>query len=141
MFIQKIQESESLQRRNFFRMACDVPTSFMLLKKNESGCPVSNEFHDGIICNLSGGGVKMITDLEMEEEDRLLISLPLDGDDLFLPGEIRAKYNNNNAIHPFQYGIMFSDISLTNQDRIARYLFREQMQHLVRPARLERATY
>ena len=126
-----LDEGERLQRRNFFRLSCYIPAKFTFLKKNESDQLISNEPHNGIICDLSGGGIKMTTKLEMEEKDCILISLPLDDNDLFLTGEIRVKYGNPNATHQFQYGIMFSDISVMDQNKIVRYLFEQQKHRII----------
>ena len=142
--IQKIHEGEAPQRRNFFRLDCNIPIQFNCLdSRNRQSC---SEPRDGVICNLSGGGVGLITEFEMEEKDRIFFYLNLDVDELFLSGEVQQEYRNadrdscedsdvdsneysntySDTVHLFQYGIMFIDISIVDQDRIVRYLFQQQ---------------
>ena len=119
-------EGESLQKRSFFRLPINLPVKYSLLRENEYGQIVANKMHDGNISNLSGGGMKMVTTVEMEEKDRIFVSLNLDGVELFLTGEIRLKHHSPDETSKFQYGLMFVDISETDQDKIVRYLFQQQ---------------
>ena len=145
--LQKIHENEAPpQRRNFFRLDCHIPIQFNWLDKDFQSRQGCSEPYDGLICNLSGGGVRLTTEFEMEEKDCITFYLNLDGDEFFLSGEVQQEYRsagrdsdgdsgaNSNAyldahsdtVHSFQYGIMFIGISIVDQDRIIRYLFQQQ---------------
>ena len=121
-----IGEGESLQKRNFYRLPCHIPIKFSLLKEDEYGQIVANSMHDANITNLSGGGIKMSSTVEMDERDRIFFSLNLDGNDMFLTGEVRLKHSSPDDSARYQYGLMFIDISEANQDRIIRYIFHQQ---------------
>ena len=120
-----IGEPESLQQRKHYRLSCHVPIKFTLSERDESYQCVTCGSFDGITSNISGGGLKMTTDIEMKENETILISMHLDDDFLLLVGEIRAKYSDN-APYQFQYGVRFNGISDTDQDTIVRYIFRQQ---------------
>ena len=126
MFTQKIQEKERTQRRFFFRVDCDIPLKFTLVQKADVAPLLSNNKFEGTVCNLSGGGLKLMTDLDMEINDRIVTSLRLGGENLFLMGEVRVKYGYSPAMHQYEYGLMFIGISQLEQDKIIKYLLRQQ---------------
>ena len=143
---QNIHGGEAQQRRNFFRLDCHFPIQFKRFDKNQQSLRSYNTQHCGLIRNLSGGGVKLVTECEMEEKDFISFNLNLDGDELFLMGEVKINYGyaardfcgkskanwnaysnaNSTATRLFQYGVMFNGISVVDQDKIVRYLFRQQ---------------
>jgi len=115
-----------IQKRDHFRLPCNFLTDFKLLETDESGNVTPGIPNPGCISNLSGGGLKLQADLVMKEEDRILITLTIDDSPIHLVGEVRVKYDTPNASYPYQYGIVFKGISDADQDKIFRYLFREQ---------------
>ena len=121
-----LEKGQSLQKRDYFRLSCNIPVKFRSLGKYETGGGDPDELHNGILSDLSGGGVKMQTDMEMEEKDEVFLSFYLDNDAFHLLGEIRAKYYDPSAKQRFQYGIIFSVITELERDRIVRYLFNQQ---------------
>ena len=128
-----LDEGEKIQRREFFRLSCQIPTEFKPLKKNNFCRQKPSEpHHEGLICNLSAGGLKLMTNLKMEEKDSILIPFSLGGDDFRLTGEIRTKYGKSAVSKQFQYGVIFDDISEKDQDKISKHLLHQQYQR-VRP--------
>ena len=121
-----LDDGESIQKRNDFRLNCHIPARIRLWENQDPNEPNLNELRDGTIINLSGGGAKFLTRLEMEEGDRIFIYFRLNGEELFLNGEIKAKYGNSTPSNQFQYGVMFCDVSASNQHKIVRYLFHSQ---------------
>ena len=124
MLARKTVEGADIQRRSFFRLACQIPVQYRWLKKSELYRMDDGEWHAGTICNLSGGGVLMQSPIEMDEQDRVFITLRLAGEDLLLMGEIRIR--RTGPYGEKQYGIMFTGISMIDQDKIVRYLFQQQ---------------
>ena len=123
---QNTQIAESRQRRNFFRLPCQIPTKFRLLNKNENGQLISTGWYNCTIRDLSGGGVSLATKQDMNENDFVFISLRLDDENMFVVGEIRKKNNRPSDSHDYVYGIMFDDLSSGSQDKIVRFLIRHQ---------------
>ena len=121
-----LDEGESLQKREYERFSCYTSTHFSLLGKGETGKQSQSDSHNGIICNMSGGGMRIITRQDMELEDRIVVNVRVFGEDLQLPGDIRVKYKDSNTCRQFQYGVEFSDISDIDRDKIIRYLLRQQ---------------
>ena len=133
MFAKKRQMAEEVElspspsnKRAFFRLPCHIQIDFTLLRKNEYGRLVSAELHKGTICDLSGGGVKVLTEADMEIKDRIFLTLQLDDDELFLTGDIKTKSDIPEAYGKERYGIVFLDITEIEQDKIVRYLLKQQ---------------
>jgi len=129
-----LSESDCIQRRAHFRMDCEIPVKVALLRYTETGQPAAEQQRDGIAINLSGGGMKLATAHRLQINDRLTISMNLDGGHFFIVGEVRAIYNASGTnlqgimySHATNhYGIMFSRISQTDQDKIIKYLLNAQ---------------
>ena len=123
-------EGERVNRRNHFRWTCQVPIRFRFAKTEEQERHNSAEVHNGIITDLSAGGMKLMTRVVMEEKDRIFFTLDLDGVELFLLGEIKGLHGSEGLNNQFQYCVMFIGLSYIEQDKIVRYLFRKQTSNL-----------
>ena len=117
---------DSKNRRAYFRMPCDIETDFVYLKTNDLGRFVGAEQHSGCIRDLSGGGIRLITYAEMDINDRIMITMHLDDEVLFLTGDIQAKQSIPQEDYKMKYGIKFVDISDLDQEKIIHYLFIQQ---------------
>ena len=119
-------EDAVVQKRNHFRLTCNIPINFRLLHDDDSGYLIPDEPQGGTICNISGGGLKLLSNAKTGENDYILIFLDLNGIAMQLMGEIRVAYQNPDSMFPYQYGVMFCGISDTDQCNIVRYLFQQQ---------------
>ena len=119
-------EGEALQKRNFYRHSCDISTVFTLLETNETGQITVKDSYNGVINNMSGGGIKLHSEIKLSVKDSIIVHLKLDDENLLLFGEIRVKYINSAGDQQHQYGVMFSNISDADQDKIIKFLFRQQ---------------
>ncbi|MCL2024131.1 MAG: hypothetical protein FWG82_07175, partial [Oscillospiraceae bacterium] len=73
-----LDEGEKVQRQEVFQLSCQIPSEFKLLKRGGVNRLISNESNEGVLCKLSADGMKLMTNLEMEEEDSVLIPFRLD---------------------------------------------------------------
>ena len=123
---QLIGECESLQKRDYFRLSTGIPIKYTYTEKDELGKWSALRSYDAMAINLSGGGIMMTTEVDLAIYDFVLISMPLDDDDMLLVGEIRTKDRFEHCGGKFRYGIKFRDISDIDRDKIIRYIFRQQ---------------
>ena len=113
-------------QRNYFRLVCRIPASIKIVRKNVSGYMIPGEPHDTIICNISGGGVRILANFIVDADERILITFKLNDDILILTGEIRVKLDDPGSEFRYQYGVMFTGMSRIDQDIVYKYLFQEQ---------------
>ena len=118
------------QRRKYFRMDCLIPSSFSLMEENESGESFLEESYDGLIRNLSGGGIGMTTEFEIAEEDLIKFTFQLDKEFFELIGEVKHKTHVYNSFLPYLYGVMFMRLSVRKREEIVSYLHRCQLESL-----------
>ena len=113
-------------KRNHFRLVCHIPASLKVIRNTDSGYAAPGEPHNIIICNISGGGVRVFANVLLEVDDRVLITFKLNDDILILTGVVRVVFKGTSMEHDYQYGIMFTGLTLKDQDIVYKYLFQEQ---------------
>jgi len=114
-------------KRDFFRCACIVPASFSQSEFNDSGALVPVGYKDGIIKDLSGGGLVLVSDFEVSNGSLVFLTFALDDQKMTALGEVRRKSKNDyDRNFPFQYGVMFVGLDRNDQDRIVGFLYRQQ---------------
>ena len=113
-------------QRSHFRLVCHIPASLKTILRTTSGHVVPGEPHKVLICNISGGGVRVLADVLLEVNNRILITFKLNDDILILTGVVRVVSKDPGAEYQYQYGIMFTGLSLKDQDIVYKYLFQEQ---------------
>jgi len=119
-------EAERIQQRDFFRLPCTIPLDFFVIKENKHEKVLSEKIFSGIIRDLSGGGMKVVSNLEMEEKDLIKFNLNLESIYYELMGRIMYKGFTQNS-DQFMYGIMFLGLSKEQQEKIALYLHNLQL--------------
>lgn len=112
------KEIERMQRRDFFRLPINVKIS---LKKE--GDP---KIHLGETSDLSGNGLSIDLDTELEKDDIVIMDLPLT-DDIYI-SEVYGKVSRitEGVLLPYRYGIQFTDIDKDQREQIVSYIFQIQ---------------
>ena len=128
--IKLLTEGEKVQRREFFRFNCAIPVTFTQI--NENGEQVGAGFEEGIIRDISGGGMKLVATQDRELKSIIRATIQLDGEYLMLFGQILHKKHNPLATHPWQFSVKFAAISNNEQERIIQYVYNEQRKSLLR---------
>jgi c-di-GMP-binding flagellar brake protein YcgR len=126
--------AEASQQRSHFRLPYEVAVEFKLVNNVKSDDITTGEANVAAVSNLSGGGLKLMTYVDLKVKQIILITVPLNDDVLFATGEVRAKYSEPHDVYPYQYGIMFIGISSIDQDKIMRYLFQEEQKYMASPS-------
>ena len=118
------------QRRDFFRFNCAIPIEFFLL--NEDGEPLDNIPKEGLIRDMSGGGMRMLSKEIIKINTLLRLVLQMDRGELMIFGHVLRKNDNPNAVHPYQYHLKFTAMSSAEQDKLVQYIYQEQRKSMQR---------
>jgi c-di-GMP-binding flagellar brake protein YcgR len=127
-----VNEGEKVQRRNAFRFTCSLPVTFNVVSDNGEQGPKTQ----GVVRDLSSGGIKMVTNINIHHGSLLRIDLFLDDDYVMAFGQVlMAKHTPENIKYPYQYGIRFEVMPESDEERIVRFVYNEQRKLLKRPQR------
>jgi len=105
--------------------------SFQVRIEDESGINFSDEMYSGIIRDLSGGGIKMVTKIDIEAHGIIKFNMQIDSKDYELFGKIMFKKHDWHALQPYTYGIMFLGISEADRETLILYLHNLQLKSLI----------
>jgi len=111
--------AEDDQRRNFVRLQEALTISFS---------PMRGVFREGTTMNISGNGLSMVVDFEMDVGKRIPFTIPLPQKKVTCMGKIvRCQpYGKQTARPKFEVGVSFEEIDASNQDAIVRHIFERQ---------------
>ena len=132
-----------LQRRQFFRLPCtiDVLVTPMLefemiayIKGKKIPGKLKNKTEKAVAVDISGGGIRMVTDLEFEKGIYIALEIALNlqnqATNIKLMGQIIHKFRSDNNNQLYDYRIQFIEIPRDVQDDIIKYIFEEQRKML-----------
>ena len=127
-----VGEGVKTQRRNAFRFACNIEFAFNIMHGNGEQSDLLN----GVIRDLSSGGIKITTPANIPENALLRIDLPLGETVMMCFGVVRMKrHTPENISNPYTYGISFEVMSEREEERIVKFVYDEQRKLLRRPQR------
>lgn len=131
IWINKPQKVKKIQRRKYVRVPVLIDVKFGLIDKNfklnkENLATV--KFEKGTLLDLSGGGSKLKTSLDLKRDDLIVVILPIEEMYILVKGEIKRVVKDE--VGDKLCGISFVDLKMIEQDKIVKYVFaimREQM--------------
>ncbi len=131
------------QRREYYRLDCNIPVMYSSLEENEAKCESMEELHElmkenisamrvrgyGTILDISGGGIRFSTKTDMSGCKDLLFQFQITSGEEILKIEvighvIRSTYFEDSRIFSNSIRFIFKDAKL--QEKIIRYIFEEE---------------
>lgn len=119
--IQLLDEGEKVHRRDFFRFSCLLPFQFSYLTDEEE-----NPITEGIIKDISGGGILFSCNTPMEVGRKIISYIRLNNDYLTIEGELLNREYFPKILHPYEYSVKFIDISPRDRENIIQFIFTQQ---------------
>ncbi|MGE5654602.1 MAG: flagellar brake protein [Bacillota bacterium] len=124
--ITKPEANPSEVRRGFYRLETFLPISFAMAEPKDK---IEIEYtQQGVVCNLSGGGLGIIYTHHVNAGSSVGMLLTLDDLRLALWGKVmRCDEMTNAKMTRYLLGIQFINISTKDQDLVIKYIFKEQL--------------
>ncbi|HEX9916335.1 MAG TPA: PilZ domain-containing protein [candidate division Zixibacteria bacterium] len=113
------------QRRRYVRLDISAPISFRLLCLKDNDCLVSKAEYSGVILNIGGGGILLVTKRKLEEGDFVIVDMSLEGCEVISGVLGRVKRSEQSSEDEFLIGVEFCP-----QEELEYYLTSEQIAQL-----------
>ena len=136
---------EKYQRREFYRLDCYIPLTYVTLPPEADDLEKMSELRgllqkqreekipsimgQGTILDISGGGIRFITTKDLKDVSFLLLTFPIQGKDgkeqIEVIGKVRGSMPlDKNGNSEYRIQILFKDSKA--QERIVHYIFEEE---------------
>ncbi|MCL2752841.1 MAG: flagellar brake domain-containing protein [Defluviitaleaceae bacterium] len=127
------KDSYKMQRREFFRFSCDIPLKFMVMDFEEGDVAAELFFkagmsteYEGNAKDIGGGGLRFVTEHDLNMDYQIQIELTLGLTKLVLVGLILEKQYVPKTAQKYQYRVLFINIEPEYQESIISYIFSQQ---------------
>ncbi len=125
--LNRISSIKRIQRRNYYRLNITLPISIKLLTDKDKQSQNFKEWLKTYTMDISGGGVRILLDRNIEKGSLLECKLKINDEDLLLKGEVvRSQLIQQYPITKYEIGISFVDITEYQRDQIIGFIFEEQ---------------
>lgn len=139
MKLKLISEMKKFQRRQFYRLPCNIEAIIRILNDEQTDTylrtylpPVvdSEQADIGMIVDISGGGVRIMTDAKLDVDRCIYITFPIKmniGDvNIEVLGKVVASIESPNRENYYDNRIQFKDIDIELRDTIVKYIYEQQ---------------
>ena len=114
-----------VQRRNFLRVSCLWDVAIFQLS-NESNAPMAGKWFDAKIIDISLGGYRFKTNLDMKFEngDKILVRFMLGAKEYFLLGRASRIIPLKNA---WEVGVEFDSVAVSVEKKLFEFIRQQEM--------------
>lgn len=129
---------KKVQRREFFRHECRLPAQYRIVANAEEELSEaeleSQEWKKGVILDISGGGVRLISEYKEEAKQLIQVRFPMtvEGEkkECFQYGQLLTSIPNTNNKILYEQRIEFERIGDKEREVIIRYIFDEERKRI-----------
>ncbi len=120
----KYHDCQRIQRRLFFRQNCYFNFTFTQVPNPADEVLAENTpVNNGIVKNLSGGGMCFVSDVALTAGDQLICQLRLNDVSVSAKAIVRDTETPQNAGEKYKCRIEFIDIDVATQEHIIQHVF------------------
>jgi c-di-GMP-binding flagellar brake protein YcgR len=119
---------ERVQRREFFRYECILPVKYRVVEDLINSDDKTKIPKDAVTKNISGGGVCIRLDEELDINKLIKCDLSLSKTKKirFYGKVVRKNKLDDNTTFKFEAGVLFEKIEYSDKEAIVRFIFEEQ---------------
>lgn len=118
---------EKVQRRQFFRIKCLLPVKYRY-SEQPGNVSKAEDFKNALVKDISGGGLCIATEENVEINKTLELTLSLDNKNqmIFEGKVVRVSKEYRTQKYKYEIGISYAKISDKDREEIIRFIFSEQ---------------
>lgn len=128
---------KKVQRREYYRYDCTLPLKYRFANRNEK-IPREKiselEWKDGVILDLSGGGMRFVVTESIPKDSFLQFNLVLEIREqykaFYIYGEVISCKTKTNNVRLHECRVQFIRMSEPERDQIIAYIFTEERKRL-----------
>lgn len=132
MEVEITSDGERIQRREFYRFPCLLPLKFAVIDQIANTEDIKSSLCDGIIKDIGGGGIRFISNVDMEEKSLIRCIMMLSDECIIVDGTALYKQHFPKSNYKFQYRVMFVGQIQNQQEKIIQFIFNEQRKILAK---------
>jgi c-di-GMP-binding flagellar brake protein YcgR len=119
---------EKVQRREFFRFECILPVKYRVVENLDESEDTKELIKDAVTRNISGGGVciRLDEELDINKLIECVLSLNKSKKLRFFGKVVRKSKMDENVPLKFEAGVLFEKINYRDREAIIRFIFEEQ---------------
>lgn len=130
-----ISDLQKVQRRNYFRLKCLLDMKFKIIYDDKDIVKYmdkeifdkkDNSFHQGVVKDISGGGMRFISNYQIESGYKVQTFINLSGNIINIISSLVHKQPNNHEYYKYEYRMKFDNITNLDKENIIKYIFEEQ---------------
>jgi c-di-GMP-binding flagellar brake protein YcgR len=122
--LKRTSDIQKIQRRNYFRLkSLNTIKIRKIVNLTEA---IFSEYFNVAMVDISGGGLAFNSELELDINDLIEISVTLNSNTINLLGMVVRADRNENNLKIMEYGINFEKITDTERNIIMTFIFEEQ---------------
>jgi c-di-GMP-binding flagellar brake protein YcgR len=128
-------QGEREQRREHFRLSRNLPIKFSVIEEDEDGVSAGSDMHemsDGITKDISGGGIRLVSNQKLKNDVKLRCVLLIENETFIAIAKLLYTVNLQNTIYEYQYRVKFISVLPEEQERLIKYIFKEQRKQMSR---------
>lgn len=138
LVVEFVSELKKFQRRQFYRLPCTMNVEYKRLDQEEVDeymgkaqvIDIEGSFQNGIVLDLSGGGMRFLTKEKMDTGDIIIISLQLQNDEeapkTLLIGKVILSEEIKNREKVYENRMEFIEISERLREKLVKFIFEEE---------------
>ena len=122
-------EGEKEQRRSHFRLSRNLPIKFSVIAENEDGVSAGmslDEMPVGITKDISGGGIRFVSNERLPDNANLRCVLLIEGEPFIAIARLMYSVSFKDTAYNYQYRVKFISVLPEEQERLIKYIFNEQ---------------
>lgn len=132
-------ELNKFQRRQFYRLPCSIEAQIRIMSEAQVTAysiekiePDTKESSDGVgmIVDISGGGIRMMTTDCYSRDDYMFMTFPIDMNigvrTVKVMGRVVASYESLNREHYYDVRVQFKEFSKEQRELLIKYIFEQQ---------------
>lgn len=138
LHVQVMEQLKKIQRRQYFRLSCTIDVQYKVLTDEAVKSFLSGEqtivedvgFIDGVVLDISGGGMRFTSEQPLEKDDVVLVSIIIpsgnESQNYLILGSVLRTGVIKTKEDRYEHRIEYKDLDKKVRERLIHFIFEEE---------------